>query len=62
MVAGDACDGETPAAWITPIMFPSAVARSTRAWTDWREDTSTVAVLTSYPALPSTSAAASAFC
>ena len=37
------------------------VAVSTSAWTDSRDDTSTVAVLTSNPASRSTSAAASAF-
>ena len=61
MVAGDACVGETPAAWMTPVMVPIAVAASTSAWTDSREETSTVAVLTSNPASPSTFAAASAF-
>ena len=40
---------------------PSAVAVSTSAWTESREETSTVAVLTSKPASRSTSAAASAF-
>ena len=50
IVAGDACVGETPAAWMTPVTSPSAVAASTSAWTDSREDTSTVAVLTSNPA------------
>ena len=61
IVAGDAWLGETPAAWMTPVMSPSPVAVSTSAWTDSREDTSTVAVLTSNPALRNTSAAASAF-
>ena len=43
--------GDTPAAWMTPVMSPRAVAVSTRAWTESREDTSTVVVLTSNPAL-----------
>ena len=42
-------------------MSPNAVAVSTSAWTDSREETSTVAVLTSNPASRITSAAASAF-
>ena len=37
MVAGDACDGETPAAWMTPVTSPSAVADATSAWTDARD-------------------------
>ena len=41
-------------------MSPTRAAVSTSAWTDAREDTSTVVVLTSNPALRSTSAAASA--
>ena len=52
---------DTPAAWISPVTSPSAVAFSTSACTDSREDTSTVATLTSYPALPRVSAAAMAF-
>ena len=60
MASGDAWLGDTPAAWITPVMSPSAVEVSTSAWIDSREDTSTVAVVTSKPALLSTSAAASA--
>jgi hypothetical protein len=36
-------------------------AVSTKAWTDWRDDTSTVVVLTSNPASNITLAAASAF-
>ena len=60
IVSSGAWLGETPAAWMTPVMSPSAVAVSTSAWTDSREDTSTVVVLTSKPALRSTSAAASA--
>jgi hypothetical protein len=43
---GDAWLGETPAAWMTPVTFPRAVAVSTRECTDSRDDTSTVAVLT----------------
>jgi hypothetical protein len=43
-----------------PGDVPNAVAVSTRVCSDAREDTSTVAVLTWKPALPSTSAAASA--
>jgi hypothetical protein len=54
--------GETPAAWITPVTSPSVAAIWTSAWTESREDTSTVAVLTSNPALLRTVAAASAFC
>jgi hypothetical protein len=53
--------GETPAAWITPVTSPSAVAVSTSACTDARDDTSTVSVVTSKPASRITSAAASAF-
>ena len=49
MVAGGAWLGETPAAWMRPVMSPSAVAVSTRAWTDGREDTSTVVVVTVEP-------------
>jgi hypothetical protein len=48
------------AAWMTPVMSPQAVAVWTSAWTDSREDTPTVAVLTSNPALVNSSAAASA--
>ena len=59
--AGDAWLGETPAAWMTPVMSPSPVAVSTSACSDSREDTSTIAVLTSNPALRNTSAATSAF-
>jgi hypothetical protein len=33
-MAGDACVGETPAAWMTPVMEPIDVAVSTSAWTD----------------------------
>ena len=51
MVSIGAWLGETPAAWMTPVTSPSAVAVSTRAWTESRDDTSTVAVLTSKPAL-----------
>src|SRR5271165_7632044 len=46
---------------MTPVTSPTAVAVSTSAWTESREETSTVAVVTSKPALLSTSAAASAF-
>src|SRR5271165_6033766 len=60
ITSGVAWLGETPAAWITPVTSPSAVAVSTSACTDSREDTSTVVVLTSKPALASTSAASSA--
>jgi hypothetical protein len=45
---------------MTSVTSPSPVAVSTSACSDWREATSTVAVLTSNPALPNTSAAASA--
>jgi hypothetical protein len=45
---------------MTPVTSPSPVAVSTSACTDWREDTSTVAVLTLNPALRNTSAATSA--
>ena len=58
MVAGEAWLGETPAACMTPVTSPKPVAASTRARMDWREDTSTVIVLTSNPALLITSAAA----
>src|SRR5512132_60344 len=61
IVCGDAWLGETPAAWMRPVTSPSAVAVWTSACTDSRDDTSTVAVLTSNPALLNTSAAASAF-
>src|SRR6476619_5121610 len=61
MVDGDAWLGETPAAWMRPVTSPSAVAVWRSACTDLRDDTSTVAVLTSNPALLNTSAAASAF-
>jgi hypothetical protein len=61
ITAGDAWLGETPAAWMTPVTLPNAVAVSMSACTDSREDTSTVAVLTSNPALLNTSAATSAF-
>ena len=61
MVAGDAWLGDTPAAWMTPVTSPRAVAAWTSACTDSRDDTSTVAVLTSNPASLITSAAASAF-
>jgi hypothetical protein len=60
MTSGAAWLGETPAAWMTPVMSPSAAAVAVRACTDSREDTSTLAVLTSNPASASTSAAASA--
>src|SRR4051794_6813071 len=53
--------GETPAAWMRRVMSPWAAAVSTRTCTDSREDTSTVVVLTSNPALCIASAAASAF-
>jgi hypothetical protein len=46
---------------MTPVTSPSAVVVWTSARTDSRDDTSTVAVLTSNPALLSISAAASAF-
>jgi hypothetical protein len=45
---------------MTPLTSPSPVAVSTRVCSDWREDTSTLAVVTSKPALLSTSAATSA--
>jgi hypothetical protein len=61
IVAGVAWLGETPAAWMTPVMSPGVVAVSTSACTDSRDDTSTVAVVTSKPAFRITSAAASAF-
>ena len=61
IVAGEACDGETPAAWITPVISPRAAAISMSPWTEGRDDTSTVAVLTSNPASRRTLAAASAF-
>jgi hypothetical protein len=61
MVDGDAWLGETPAAWMRPVTSPSAVAVWTSVCTDSRDDTSTVVVLTSNPALLNTSAAASAF-
>src|SRR5688500_14258654 len=47
IAAGDAWLGESPAAWMTPVMSPNPVAVSTIACSDSREDTSTVAVLTS---------------
>src|SRR6476619_1237871 len=47
MVDGDAWLGETPAAWMRPVTSPSAVAVWRSACTDLRDDTSTVAVLTS---------------
>jgi len=62
IAAGDAWLGETPAAWMTPVTSPSPAAVTTSACTDSREDTSTVAVLTSNPASRNTSAATSAFC
>ncbi len=31
MVAGDACDGDTPAAWMSVVTSPSATAWSTSA-------------------------------
>jgi hypothetical protein len=43
-----------------PVMSPRLTAVSTRARTEAREETSTVAVVTSYPALRIVSAAASA--
>jgi len=61
MVAGEAWLGETPAAWMTPVTSPEVVAVWTSAWIDSREETSTVAVLTSSPAFCITSAALSAF-
>src|SRR5271166_10136 len=60
IVAGDACVGETPAAWMTPSISPIAVAVLTSVSTDRRDDTSTVAVLTSNPASLRTFATASA--
>lgn len=39
MVEGDACVGETPAAWIRPLMLPSAEAVWMSECTDWHEDT-----------------------
>ena len=53
--------GETPAAWMTPVTSRNFVAFSTSAYTDSREETSTVAVLTSKPASRITSSAASTF-
>ena len=47
IVSGDACDGETPAAWTSPATSPSPVACSTSACTASREDASTVATVTS---------------
>ena len=41
MTSGVAWLGETPAAWMTPLRSPSAVAVWTSACTDSREDTST---------------------
>lgn len=46
---------------MTPVTSPSAVAVWTSACTDSRDDTSTIAVITSNPALLNISAAASAF-
>ena len=60
MTAGGACEGETPAAWIRPVMSPKAVDCFTSASTAAREETSTVAVLTVKPASFRTFAAASA--
>jgi hypothetical protein len=60
MASGGAWLGDTPAAWVTPVTSPWATVVSTRAWTDSREETSTVAVLTSKPALRKVSPAASA--
>ena len=60
IAAGDAWLGETPAAWMTPVTSPSPMAVSTSACSDPREATSTVAVLTSNPALRNISAATSA--
>lgn len=34
IVSGGACEGETPAAWMTPKTCPSLVAASTSAWTE----------------------------
>jgi hypothetical protein len=45
---------------MTPVTSPSPVAISTSVCSDSRDDTSTVVVLTSKPASPITSAAASA--
>jgi hypothetical protein len=61
MVSGEACAGDTPAAWIRPRTPPIDVASCTRVSTEAREDTSTFAVLTSKPASLSFLAAASAF-
>ncbi|MNV83974.1 hypothetical protein D3C71_1778150 [compost metagenome] len=60
MVAGDAWLGETPAAWMTPVTSPRPAAAWTRASTEARDETSTVAVVTSKPASLSTLAATSA--
>lgn len=47
-VADGAWLGQTPAAWITPVMSPNVWALSMSAWTDGREDIpTTVVVLTS---------------
>jgi hypothetical protein len=61
IVSGAACDGETPAARMTPWTSPSELAFSTRASTETRDDTSTVVVVTSKPASLNVFAAASAF-
>jgi hypothetical protein len=45
---------------MTPVISPNAAEVSTSAWIDSREDTSTVAVLTSKPASTINPAAASA--
>src|SRR3954454_25075345 len=41
MVAGDACVGETPAAWISPVTSPKLVAVPTSPCTASREEAST---------------------
>jgi hypothetical protein len=44
IVAGGAWLGETPAAWMRPVIWPSTVAVSTRSRIDEREEMSTVVV------------------
>lgn len=60
MVSGLAWDGETPAAWMSPVTHPKVAACSASDWTDAREATSTTAVETSKPASAITVAAACA--
>ena len=50
IVSGEACEGETPAAWTSRVTGPRPAAVRANEITDSRFETSTVAVLVSNPA------------